>query len=117
MNSEPGSPSGQAYVEFASVEDSKAEMVKGRMTLWITLHTVICFIHSQMEEAISRVIPLCSGLCYFVVVISVSLVLYIVTSYMVWPRGWICGLCKYNISYFLYYYYKIFFKENLIRDI
>ncbi|RDY10439.1 Heterogeneous nuclear ribonucleoprotein F, partial [Mucuna pruriens] len=53
MNSE-GRPSGEAYVEFASAEDSKAAMVKDRMTLGSRYIELFPSSHSEMEEAISR---------------------------------------------------------------
>ncbi|KAL5178166.1 Epithelial splicing regulatory protein 2 [Glycine soja] len=53
MNSE-GRPSGEAYAEFASAEDSKAAMVKDRMTLGSRYIELFPSSPGEMEEAISR---------------------------------------------------------------
>lgn len=53
MNSE-GRPSGEAYVEFANAEDSKAAMAKDRMTLGSRYIELFPSSHSEMEDAISR---------------------------------------------------------------
>ncbi|XP_061368617.1 uncharacterized protein LOC133311575 isoform X2 [Gastrolobium bilobum] len=53
MNSE-GRPSGEAYVEFESAEDSKAAMEKDRMTLGSRYIELFSSSYSEMEEAISR---------------------------------------------------------------
>lgn len=53
MNSE-GRPSGEAYAEFESAEDSKAAMIKDRMTLGSRYIELFPSSHGEMEEAISR---------------------------------------------------------------
>ncbi|XP_028758754.1 heterogeneous nuclear ribonucleoprotein H2-like [Neltuma alba] len=53
MNSE-GRPSGEAYVEFASAEDSKAAMAKDRMTLGSRYIELFPSSQSEMDEAVSR---------------------------------------------------------------
>ncbi|KAI9117840.1 hypothetical protein K1719_011255 [Acacia pycnantha] len=53
MNSE-GRPSGEAYVEFASAEDSKEAMAKDRMTLGSRYIELFPSSLSEMDEAVSR---------------------------------------------------------------
>ncbi|KAI4383690.1 hypothetical protein MLD38_009497 [Melastoma candidum] len=53
MNSE-GGPSGDAYVEFMSKEDSKAAMSKDRMTLGSRYMESFPATRGDMEEAVSR---------------------------------------------------------------
>lgn len=53
MNSE-GRPSGEAYVEFASAEDSKGAMAKDRMTLGSRYIELFPSSHSEMEATVSR---------------------------------------------------------------
>ncbi|XP_031388273.1 heterogeneous nuclear ribonucleoprotein F isoform X1 [Punica granatum] len=53
FNSE-GRPSGEAYVEFANTEDSKAAMTKDRMTLGSRYIELFVSSHEELDEAISR---------------------------------------------------------------
>ncbi|KAB1200172.1 Heterogeneous nuclear ribonucleoprotein F [Morella rubra] len=53
MNSE-GRPSGEAFVEFASAEDSKAAMVKDRMTLGSRYIELFPSSQAELDEAVSR---------------------------------------------------------------
>ncbi|KAI4385379.1 hypothetical protein MLD38_003413 [Melastoma candidum] len=53
LNSE-GRPSGDAYVEFMSKEDSKAAMCKDRMTLGSRYIELFAATREDMEEAVSR---------------------------------------------------------------
>ncbi|KAJ7959754.1 Heterogeneous nuclear ribonucleoprotein F [Quillaja saponaria] len=53
MNLE-GRPTGEAYVEFESAEDSKAAMAKDRMTLGSRYIELFPSSPSEMEEAVSR---------------------------------------------------------------
>lgn len=49
-----GRPTGEAYVEFASPEDSKSAMSKDRMTLGNRYIELFPSSHEELEEAISR---------------------------------------------------------------
>nr|POE98034.1 heterogeneous nuclear ribonucleoprotein f [Quercus suber] len=53
LNSE-GRPTGEAFVEFASAEDSKAAMVKDRMTLGSRYIELFPSSNEELEEAVSR---------------------------------------------------------------
>lgn len=53
MNSE-GRPTGEAFVEFASAEDSKAAMVKDRMTLGSRYIELFPSSQGDLDEAVSR---------------------------------------------------------------
>lgn len=53
MNSD-GRPTGEAFVEFANVEDSKAAMAKDRMTLGSRYIELFPSSHDEMDEALSR---------------------------------------------------------------
>ncbi|GAV56924.1 RRM_6 domain-containing protein, partial [Cephalotus follicularis] len=53
MNME-GRPTGEAFVEFASAEDSKAAMTKDRMTLGNRYIELFPSSHGELEEAVSR---------------------------------------------------------------
>lgn len=49
-----GRPSGEAYVEFANPEDSRAAMAKDRMSIGSRYIELFPSSHEEMEEAISR---------------------------------------------------------------
>ncbi|XP_015875875.2 uncharacterized protein LOC107412588 isoform X1 [Ziziphus jujuba] len=53
MNSE-GRPTGEAFVEFANAEDSKAAMAKDRMTLGSRYIELFPSSHEELDEALSR---------------------------------------------------------------
>ncbi|KAK3205273.1 hypothetical protein Dsin_019319 [Dipteronia sinensis] len=53
MNSE-GRPTGEAFVEFANAEDSKAAMSKDRMTLGSRYIELFPSSHEEMDEAVLR---------------------------------------------------------------
>ena len=53
MNSE-GRPTGEAFVEFASAEDSRAAMSKDRMTLGSRYIELFPSSHEDLDEALSR---------------------------------------------------------------
>lgn len=53
MNSE-GRPTGEAFVEFASAEDSKAAMAKDRMTLGSRYIELFPSSHEELDEAVSK---------------------------------------------------------------
>lgn len=53
MNSE-GRPTGEAFVEFSNAEDSKAAMVKDRMTLGSRYIELFPSSQGELEEAVSR---------------------------------------------------------------
>ncbi|XP_050367623.1 uncharacterized protein LOC126785972 isoform X2 [Argentina anserina] len=53
MNSE-GRPTGEAFVEFANAEDSKASMAKDRMTLGSRYIELFPSSHEELDEAVSK---------------------------------------------------------------